>query len=393
MQLKRSTMRSAFAALAAAVAMVAMLCTAGAAHAVTSAEKQAEADAVMQQIDVLQTSLNEANAELEQANQEYDTAVTKRDEAQSAIEEETEHIEELQESLAACATGMYKTGGSASFVEVLLGASTFQDFLTSWDAINSISGQGAHLVQQSKDAREAQENAKAEYEAQSQAAEEHIARAEEAKKRIEDTQAALKAEAEKITKEVAELQAQEELAREAARLAAQAALDQESAAQAAVAAIQLNTIQGGSSSGSVGPAQGSGEIVDTGGGQLANPCPTATNSSGFGYRDFNGGSFHKGLDMAASEGTPYYAAESGTVIYATYDGGYNGGAGNWIVISHGNGLVTKYMHSSQVFVSVGQHVSRGEHIGAVGNTGDSYGAHLHFQVEINGVAVNPLNFI
>jgi murein DD-endopeptidase MepM/ murein hydrolase activator NlpD len=125
---------------------------------------------------------------------------------------------------------------------------------------------------------------------------------------------------------------------------------------------------------------------------LQNPCPTAWESSGFGYRSFDN-SFHQGLDMATGMGTPYYAAESGTVIYATNDGGWNGGAGNWVVIAHGNGLVTKYMHSQRTLVQPGQQVVRGQHIGDVGETGEAYGAHLHFQVEIDGRAVNPLNYI
>ncbi|MDO5118425.1 MAG: M23 family metallopeptidase, partial [Eggerthellaceae bacterium] len=134
------------------------------------------------------------------------------------------------------------------------------------------------------------------------------------------------------------------------------------------------------------------EPVVIGAGYFTHPCPNATNSSGFGYRTFDN-SFHMGLDMAAPEGTPYYAADSGTVLYATNDGGYNGGAGNWVVIAHGNGIVTKYMHSSATYVKPGDYVERGQNIGAVGNTGDSYGAHLHFQVEVGGVAVNPLNYL
>ena len=97
--------------------------------------------------------------------------------------------------------------------------------------------------------------------------------------------------------------------------------------------------------------------------------------------------------MAAPEGTPYFAADSGTVMYATNDGGYNGGAGNWIVIAHGSGVVTKYMHSSATFVVPGNYVERGQNIGLVGNTGNSFGSHLHFQVEINGVAVDPLIYL
>lgn len=356
--------------------------------AVTSAEKQAEADNVMQQIDTLQTSLNEAEDELEQAQSDYNTALTLLDEAQRSIDIETTHIAKLQERLAACAERMYKSNDSASFLEVMLDAASFDDFLKSWDALSAISGQGANLVQQSKEARAAQEEAKAEYEKQEKLAQEHIAKVEVTKAQIESTKGALEEELKKITKEVAELQAQEELEREAARQAAIAAEEQARALAQAAEAAQAVASQNAMANG-----EDATTAYATSGGVLGNPCPDATNSSGFGYRDFNGGSFHKGLDMAAPEGTPYYAAESGTVIYATYDGGYNGGAGNWIVIAHGNGLVTKYMHSSVVYVSPGQYVQKGEHIGAVGNTGNSFGAHLHFQVEYNGVAVNPLPLI
>ena len=135
-----------------------------------------------------------------------------------------------------------------------------------------------------------------------------------------------------------------------------------------------------------------GGNVDLVGGELGDPLTGYdwVLSSGFGPRSLDN---HKGIDMAAPEGTPYYAAESGTVLYATNGGGYNGGAGNWVVIDHGNGLVTKYMHSQVTFVTPGQHVNKGDHIGNVGNTGQSFGAHLHFQVEKNGVAVDPLPLI
>ena len=115
-------------------------------------------------------------------------------------------------------------------------------------------------------------------------------------------------------------------------------------------------------------------------------------SSGFGYRTYDN-SFHRGADFAADEGTPYYAAADGVVRYATNDDEWNGGAGNWVVLDHGNGIVTKYMHSKKTFVEEGDEVKRGEHIGDVGNTGDSDGAHLHFQIEVDGVALNPLHYI
>ena len=73
--------------------------------------------------------------------------------------------------------------------------------------------------------------------------------------------------------------------------------------------------------------------------------------------------------------------------------GWSSSVGNWVVISHGNGLVTKYMHHSALIVSAGQSVSKGQQIGLVSNSGNSFGAHLHFQVELNGVAVNPFNYL
>ena len=124
-------------------------------------------------------------------------------------------------------------------------------------------------------------------------------------------------------------------------------------------------------------------------GRFADPCPGAVVTSNFGFREFDN-KFHKGLDLGTGSGNiPTYAAESGTVIFA----GYSGSAGNLITIDHGNGLVTKYMHHSEIYVKVGDHVEKGQQIGLSGTTGRSTGNHLHFQVEENGVAVNPLLYL
>lgn len=124
-------------------------------------------------------------------------------------------------------------------------------------------------------------------------------------------------------------------------------------------------------------------------GRFADPCPGAVVTSNFGFREFDN-KFHKGLDLGTgSENIPTYVAESGTVIFA----GYSGSAGNLITIDHGNGLVTKYMHHSEIYVKVGDHVEKGQQIGLSGTTGRSTGNHLHFQVEENGVAVNPLLYL
>ncbi len=133
----------------------------------------------------------------------------------------------------------------------------------------------------------------------------------------------------------------------------------------------------------------SGNVV-SGSGYFTHPCPGMTyQSSYFGeVRSFDSRP-HKGNDYAAPTGTPTYAAAAGTVITA----GWSNSAGNWVVISHGNGLVTKYMHHSSICVSAGQRIAKGQQIGYVGSTGYSTGAHLHFQVELNGRPVNPNNYM
>jgi murein DD-endopeptidase MepM/ murein hydrolase activator NlpD len=114
-----------------------------------------------------------------------------------------------------------------------------------------------------------------------------------------------------------------------------------------------------------------------------------TVTSGFGYR---WGRMHEGVDIAAAEGTPIRAAASGTVILmqSEYE---SGGYGNYTCIDHGGGLSTCYAHQSSFATSTGAQVSQGDLIGYVGNTGHSYGAHLHFEVRINGVATDPLGYL
>lgn len=100
---------------------------------------------------------------------------------------------------------------------------------------------------------------------------------------------------------------------------------------------------------------------------------------------------HKGIDIAAPYGTPIYAAESGTVIESSK--GWNGGYGNWIRIEHSDGNVTVYAHQSSLAVSYGDYVVKGQLIGYVGSTGDSYGNHLHFEVRSYGTYLNPTDYV
>ena len=99
--------------------------------------------------------------------------------------------------------------------------------------------------------------------------------------------------------------------------------------------------------------------------------------------------FHAGLDIGADYGDPVHAADSGTVVYAGWMGGY----GYLVEINHGNGYVTRYGHNSSLTVSVGQHVYKGQQVARAGSTGNSTGNHCHFEVRYNGVAKNPLNYL
>ncbi|MBE9007324.1 peptidoglycan DD-metalloendopeptidase family protein [Fortiea sp. LEGE XX443] len=132
-------------------------------------------------------------------------------------------------------------------------------------------------------------------------------------------------------------------------------------------------------------------ILIRGTGMFAYPSNAPT-SSRFGWRVhpvLGYRRFHAGLDFAASYGSTIRAADSGTVIFAGWYGGY----GRAVIIDHGNGVTTLYGHSSQLFVSEGQGVQRGQAIAAVGSTGLSTGPHLHFEVRRHGSPVNPADYL
>jgi murein DD-endopeptidase MepM/ murein hydrolase activator NlpD len=125
------------------------------------------------------------------------------------------------------------------------------------------------------------------------------------------------------------------------------------------------------------------------------PAPGRLTSS-FGYRMhpiFHEYRFHAGIDIGGGYGAPVWAAEEGTVIHAGYASGY----GTLVVIDHGEldgrDIATAYGHMSAIFVSAGQHVSRGTNIGQIGNEGNSTGPHLHFEVRRDGDPVQPLDWV
>lgn len=122
------------------------------------------------------------------------------------------------------------------------------------------------------------------------------------------------------------------------------------------------------------------------------PVDAAYNSSSFGWRNdpFTGQmAFHEGLDFTAEKGAPIYAAAGGIVSQTERTSDY----GNIVKLDHGSGLETRYAHASRILVKPGDRVEKGQLIAEVGNTGRSTGAHLHFEVRLNGVALDPRKYL
>jgi len=143
---------------------------------------------------------------------------------------------------------------------------------------------------------------------------------------------------------------------------------------------------------------GRGANTGTGGSNATNACGGGPVAGGFGWpagsHNISGNGYgpgHLGIDIQANEGEPVYAAGAGVVTMA--QGGWNYGYGNVVQIDHGNGYVTVYAHLSVINVGLCTAVGQGAIIGAAGNTGNSFGAHLHFEVRIGGANVNPYSLV
>lgn len=292
---------------------------------------------------------------------------------------------------------MYENGNTG-FVEILCSSKSIGEFLNNAEYISTISGYDRNmLVEFQKVVKkvETQEaSLKKEYANLQTMQNDLIAKQDSVSQLVKNKQneiQALDSELGDTKNKLAQLQAAAaEAERRQKEAAAAAEAAKKAAAQQAAAAAAKKSTATTVSAGST--SSGAGASVVSGKGQFTHPCPGGYISSGFGYRTqpiAGASTNHKGIDFAASTGTPIYAAASGTVVSA----GYAGNAGNLLVINHGGGLATYYMHCSAIYVSAGQSVTKGQNVAAVGTTGNSTGPHLHFQVMLNGTPVNPANYL
>lgn len=337
---------------------------------------------------------SQAEEEKEALNSQLSKIISEMNEAQEKLEKKQTEIKEAEEELVQAKVDennqyesmkkrikfMYENGNS-QLLEVLVTSENIGDLLNKAEYISQISTYDREMLTEFqavvKDVEEKEAALQSEYEELADLQDKLLAKQEEVqalldekKLQIANLESAIGENAATLQKLIEEAEAERKKQEEQA------------------AAEKLRQEQAAASNNGNNYTPPSGGNVVSGSGQFTNPCPGAVVSSTFGYRDFDG-AFHKGLDLAAGEGTPTYAADAGTVVIA----GWSDSAGNWVVINHGNGFVTKYMHHSAICVSAGQRVEKGQQIGYVGNTGNSFGAHLHFQVELNYVAVDPQAYL
>lgn len=309
-----------------------------------------------------------------------DEITNKEEELILAKADENEQYESMKKRIRY----MYENGNTG-FVEILCSSKSIGELLNNAEYISRISGYDRNMLVEFQKVVTNVENQEAElkkeYKELQTMQDDLITKQDSVNELIKNKQS----EIQSLTSELGDTK--NKLAQlEAAAAEAERKQKEAAAAKEAQAAAKKNTSSSGSSAGSAGAS------VVSGNGTFTHPCPGGYISSGFGYRTqpiAGASTNHKGIDFAAATGTPIYAAAAGTVISA----GYAGNAGNLLVISHGNGLLTYYMHCNAIYVSAGQKVSRGQNVAAVGTTGNSTGPHLHFQVMLNGTPVNPANYL
>ncbi len=270
--------------------------------------------------------------------------------------------------------------GELSYLNVLLAATSFTDFVQRWDDIRLLVEQNQRTVRERRAAEQKVAAIQARLDADHRDLE--SAQAVEEQKRsqlaaLADQRHMLLAQADSerrhVAQEVTELE--EISASEEADLAAMIVQRQREEAARREAERRARQLAGQTLPAETGPGLFSWPTS----GPITSPFGVRTDPiTGRARR-------HDGIDIGAPMGATISAAASGTVIYAGWESGY----GNTIVIDHDGAVSTLYGHCSQIFVSNGQEVQRGQAIGAVGSTGRSTGPHLHFEVRVNGVAVDP----
>ncbi|WP_127147293.1 murein hydrolase activator EnvC [Veillonella sp. VA139] len=346
------------------------------------ANKKSEAEktigTVYEQLHAIQIELDTATAELKQIQAEriqLDQDITKTEAELKAAQDRLQSREKV----------FYKRvrdiyiNGRLSYLDVVVGSKDFSDFANRMEMLKRILQSDMDLINTIKVEREEIASKKAKLEEDRAKVLELEKVAQEKQNLINQKKAERQAVLERAMndRDTAE-RAYNELMASSASITAM--LQQRAAERAAAAAAAAS--QGGG---------GGGATWVQGTGQLAAPV-VAPITSNFGWRIhpiYGTRRLHAGTDFGVDEGTPVHAADGGVVVEAGWISGY----GYTVIIDHGNGMSTLYAHNSDVAVSPGQTVSKGQVVSYSGNTGGSTGPHLHFEVRINGEPTDPMGYL
>ena len=347
------------------------------------ANKKSEAEktigTVYEQLHAIQIELDTATADLKQVQADrirLDQDITKTEAELKAAQERLQSREKV----------FYKRvrdiyiNGRLSYLDVVVGSKDFSDFANRMEMLKRILQADMGLINTIKTEREEIASKKAKLEADRAKVLELEKVAQEKQTIINQKKAERQAVLERAMndRDTAD-RAYNELMASSASITAM--LQQRAAERAAAAAAAS---QGGSGGGATTTwVQGTG--------QLAAPV-NAPITSDFGWRIhpiYGTSRLHAGTDFGVDEGTPVHAADGGVVVEAGWISGY----GYTVIIDHGNGISTLYAHNSDVAVSPGQTVSKGQVVSYSGNTGGSTGPHLHFEVRINGEPTDPMGYL
>lgn len=324
--------RRAFLGGAAAFGAAAMVSPKNAFADPTSADVQAQADEARQKLNSMREQLGVASANYNQAVQEHDEAVSKMDECQTKIDDNNAQIDKLQDKLSKRARNMYRDG-QTTFLDVILGSNSFDDFAKNWDTLTSLNEKDSEMVEQTKNLRADNEAQKQEYANQADIAQQKVEEADAAQKQAEELVQQYQNEVDSLDSQVAELLAEEEAAAQKAAEEAAAA----AAAQAEAASASSNTSSSASnssaSSDSSSDSATSGSASDNGGGSSSGSSSSSSSNSSSG----GGSNNYGGSVVAAAQsqlGVPYVwggtAWGSGLDCSGLTSGCWSRAAGIWI---------------------------------------------------------------
>lgn len=357
---------------------------------------------IQSEVEKLDKQLNEISGKVKELESRLSKKRQEIANTESALNKAKEQEKKQYRNMKKRIQFMYENG-QTSYVEMLLSADSFTDFLNAVEYITQISQYDRKMLKEYQNMQvtiaDTQKTLETDYaslqslQAKVQEEKQAVAALESAKKGelndvaddLTDAQSVAKAYEAEIQAQnevIAQIQAAQKRAAEqqAAQQQAQAAEENQGATDAA--GENQNTAQNTTPSGN---GQSTGSMMW--------PCPSSKRvTSDYGPRTSptNGASSnHKGLDIGAAYGADIVAADGGTVLVATY----SSSGGNYVIIDHGGGLCTVYMHASSLTVSAGQTVSKGQVIAKVGSTGISTGNHLYFGVTLNGVYVSPWGYV